>query len=128
MPIDHQVQFQGVYYLESRNPHMNPIAIRPEITPPDYVAWEDTGHGRVVRFSSITADGQAVEIAEKLKKIPDRIEFTAKDGQVFVLVKLTVKVFNAKLKEYVAGGGRMNFDDDKALQEYYLKADFYSAG
>jgi hypothetical protein len=126
MTIENSIQFRGVYFLESKNPNMNPIAIRPAATPPDYVSWEDTGHGRIIRFSKILVDGK--EIQDQPTEIPERIEITGQNGQVYQLVKLTLPIFNEKLKHVVAGGGSLNFNNDEELQEYYLKADFYTAG
>lgn len=124
--------FRGVYYLESQNPYMNPIAIVPEITPPDYVAWNDTSNGRILRFKKILLDG--VELKGNLEKfvvgdkLPKIIEFVAKDGQIYKLVKLTLPLFNEKLIHRVAGGEGLKFKSDEELQEYYLKTDFYTAG
>lgn len=127
MKIEEPVQLRGVYYMESQNPNMNPIAIRPGLTPPDYVAWEDTGNGRIVRFSKILFDGQEPETIAP-DRIPEKIEITSQDGNDYKLVKLTIQIFNEKLKNIVAGGASLNFNNDQELQEYYLKADFYSAG
>jgi hypothetical protein len=121
-----KIQIKGVYYLESQNPNMNPIAIRPELTLPNYVAWEDTGHGRILRFKKVLADRK--EILGPIEKIPDKIEIISEDNQIYTLVKLTNQIFNEKLKGLVAGGETLNFKTDEELQEYYLTADFYSAG
>jgi len=126
MSIENPIELGGVYYLESQNPNMNPIAIRVEITPPNYVSWEDTSHGRVVRFSKLLVDGR--EIQEKPEKAPERIEAVDMDGNKYILVKLTTQIFNEKLKKFVAGGESLNFNNDQELQDYYLKADFYSPG
>ena len=40
----HNINVPGVYYLETENPRMNPIAIRVGLTDPDYIFWEDTGN------------------------------------------------------------------------------------
>jgi len=119
------VTLEGVYYLESENPNMNPIAVRPQIHAPDYVGWEDTSHGRVVRFSKILVDGHEIRPNEKL---PEKIEVVDTNGITYVLVKLTTKIFNEKLKKIVAGGESLNFNNDKELQDFYLKTDFYSLG
>ena len=126
MSIEKPIKLGGVYYLESQNPNMNPIAIRAEITPPNYVSWEDTSHGRVVRFSKMLVDGR--EIQEKPEKVPEKIEVVDMDGNKYILVKLTTQIFNEKLKKFVAGGESLNFNNDKELQDYYLTADFYSPG
>ena len=125
MVVEKQISFKAVYYLESQNPNMNPIAIRPELTPPNYIAWEDTSNGRILRFSKILLDGE--EMQGKLEKIPETIEFISKDNEIYKLVKLTVSLFNQELKEHVAGGESLKFQTDEELQNYYLKTDFYSA-
>src|ERR1700753_1007897 len=104
MKIEHKVNFDGVYYLESQNPHMNPIAIRPELTPSDYAAWEDTSNGRIIHFSKVILDGQELQAEPAQPTVPNRIEFIDTKGQSFKLVKITVALFNEKLKGRVAGG------------------------
>lgn len=127
MKLEKKIQFQGVYYLETQNPGMNPIAIRPEMTPSDYVAWEDTGHGRILRFDKIFFDGIDLDSldSKKIADTPKVIKFISKQGDNFSLVLLTLKIFNDLLKEHVACGGSLNFKDDRELQDYYLKTDFY---
>ena len=125
IPNEPTVKLGGVYYLESQNSDMNPIAVRPEITPPNYVSWEDTSHGRIVHFTKILVDGHEVRENEKL---PEKIEVIDVNGNKYVLVKLTTQIFNDKLKKNVAGGESLNFTNDEELQNYYLKTDFYSAG
>lgn len=127
MEIDKKIHFDGVYYLESQNPNMNPIAIRPELTPPNWAAWEDTGHGRIIRCSNILLDGQELQ-AQPKELLPERIEIVDHNGQTFKLVKLTLALFNEKLKDHVARGGEMNFNSDQELQNHYLKEDFQSIG
>ncbi len=126
MTIQEPIQLGSVFYLESQNPNMNPLAIRPAITPSDYISWEDTSNGRIIRFSKILIDGH--EIQTQPEKLPERIEFIAQDGQSYKLVKLTLEIFNTKLKDFVASGASLNFKNDQELQDYYLKADFYTAG
>ncbi len=132
MEVTQPTYFKGVYYLESQNEHMNPIAIVPELTPPDYVAWNDTSNGRILRFSKIILDGKELEgNLEKFvegEKVPSIIEVVDKKGEVYKLVKLTVAIFNETLKKRVAGGDSLNFKSNEELQDYYLKTDFYTAG
>lgn len=130
--MTHRISIRGVYYLESQNANMNPIAIRIQTTPPDYIAWEDTGHGRILRNSKVLFDGKEINAntpAEiDLDHIPETIEVTSQTGEVYQFVKLTLKLFNEKLKPYVAAGGSLNFKNDRELQEYYLTTDFYGIG
>lgn len=120
------VTLNGVYYLESQNPGMNPIAIRPGTTPPDYFAWEDTGNGRILHIAKILVDGK--ELKAPLNTVPENIEIISSTGDKYKFVKLSTKIFNEKLKNIVAGGKSLNFKDDDELQQFYLRGDFYSAG
>jgi hypothetical protein len=125
MISDHVDQYtlQGVYYLESGNNGMNPIAIRPVIQA-HYIAWEDTGHGRSIRNPKVYFDDQEVKIpASPPKKLPEKIKIISDRGD-FQLIKLTKKIFDEQLKNRVAGGESLNFKDDQAIQNYYLTADF----
>ena len=105
MSTEEPIKIRGVYYLESQNPNMNPIAIRPETTPPNYIAWEDTSRGRIVRFSKILVDGQ--EIQRTPETVPNRIEIFDMDNNKYVLVKLTTQIFNEKLKPFVSRGWKL---------------------
>jgi len=125
MYIEYPIKLGGVYYLETQNSNMNPIAVRPEITPPHSVSWEDTSHGRTISFTKILVDGHEIR---KDDKLPEKIEIIDANGSKYVLIKLTTKIFNEKLKDLVGGGKSLNFKDDDELQNYFLKTDFYSAG
>jgi|GEM_PF-4888567 len=114
----------GVYYLETQNEGMNPIAIRPEITPPLYFSWEDTSNGRTLRLSQIFLDDNELDSRITLNQIPKKIEITSIKGDRYQFIKLTKKIFDEKLKDFVAGGGSLNFEDDKQVQDYYLKTHF----
>lgn len=124
------IHIPGVYYLESANANMNPIAIRVGLSEPDYIYWEDTGHGRSVRADKIYLDGVEVTDASAIdqEKMPETIEFINLEGEKFKFVKLTAKIFNDKLKPYVARGTHLNFKTDEEVQRYYQDADFYGAG
>jgi len=120
------ITINGVYYVDS--PDMNPVAIRPEIRLPS-VAWEDTSHGRVLQCTKLIIDGSEINSSTSIdpNRIPNHIDIISQ-GKTYKLEKLTNEIFNEKLKDRVAGGKNMNFNSDAALQEYYLKADFYGVG
>ena len=86
----------GVYYLESQNPSMHPIVIRPGVSPPDYVSWEDTSNGRILHASKILLDEQ--ELVTKPLALPHIIEIVSSSGETYKLVKLTKQIFESKLK------------------------------
>jgi hypothetical protein len=122
MNINNSVHFNGVYYLESQNPNMNPLAIRPEVTPPDYAAWNDTANGRMMHCTKVLINGEELKERVDPKGVaPDRIEIIDNQGNSFKLVKLTTELFNEKLKDLVAGGANLNFSSDQELQNYFLK-------
>lgn len=121
MEINNPTHFNGVYYLESQNPNMNPLAIRPEVTPPDYAAWNDTANGRIMHCSKVLIDDVEFQDGQLQGIIPNRIEVFDNKGNVFRLVKLTTQLFNEKLKDQVAGGDNLNFSSDQELQNYFLK-------
>ncbi len=112
-PIFH---YDQVYYVESLegNP-VNPVAIRPEIFD-SHVQWLDTSKGKVVELSKIDNMDQLG------KAPPDVIKITAKNGEHFTLVKLTLDVYNEKVKNRVMLPP--SFASDEAVQNFYLTADF----
>lgn len=128
MPLTHRISIKGVYFLESANPHFNPIAIRVKIHPPHFIVWEDTNHERGFQFSKILFDGHPPlsTLPKEIQgdEIPQTIEATSETGELYKLVKLTVKIFNQKLKNRVAGGKSLDFKEDSELQEYYLTTNF----
>ena len=113
----------GVYYLESQNQGMNLIAIRPSMSPYHYISWEDTGHGRSIKFTSVSFDNEKMQLPCPLKSIPNKIDVIAETGN-YRFVKLTQKIFNEKVKPFVTGSGSLNFKTDDEAQEYYLTTDF----
>lgn len=123
-------QVDGVYYLESKNTRMNPIAIRIEFKKPDYIAWEDTGNGRILHAAKVIMDGRPIDFNTPMapQKMPEQIEITSKNGEQFKLVKLTARIFNEQLKPVVARGSEMNFTRDEEVQNHYLRTDFYTTG
>lgn len=128
MEINPRQEFRGVYYVESDNQDVNPIAIRPEITP-QWVAWEDTGNGRSFSYEHIKIDDEPLELKSENpesppSEVPEVIEFSSPKGH-FKLRKLTKEFFDNHLKNRVAAGGSLNFNSDQDVQEYYLKTDFY---
>ena len=124
MNCDKKIHFNGVYYLESQNPMMNPIAIRPELTPPNYIAWEDTSNGRILSFANILINGQ--EFQTEIKDIPTHITIIDLNGETYSLVKLTLAIFNDRLRKTVAGSEELNFQSDQEIQEYYLHTNFHT--
>ena len=120
----------AVYYLESRNQNMNPIAIRPEVTSPNYMAWWDTSNGRIIRASKILLDGNEINLQNPPVNLdpPEKIELISESGEKFELVRLTNQIFNEKLRDIVAGGKYLHFETDQELQDYYLTTDFYTLG
>lgn len=120
------IQLNGVYYVASQNPHMNPVAIRPEVLSSGYATWEDTSNGRSVRIGKVMFDGNEINVDEgnQPDALPNTIEIIATDGQTYRLVKLTNQLFNEKLKPIVAGGQSLDFPNDEELQQFYLKQHF----
>ncbi len=110
-------EIKGAYYVKS-NGLVNPIAIRPHIID-DYIGWEDTSRDFLVEFSKLEFDGKDVNELSTLSE-PSRIEVIATNGTTYALTKLTTDVFNG-IKGQLAGGKHLNFKDDQAIQEYYLK-------
>lgn len=120
------VKLQGVYYLESQNPTMNLIAIRPEVTS-GYAAWEDTSNGRIIKIEKVLFDGKEIKENEELHQInalPESIEIFGADGQRYQLIKLTKRIFTEKLKNIVACGENLVFTSDQDVQDFYLKSSF----
>lgn len=112
----------AVYYVESTE-LTNPIAIRPTVTG-GIIWWEDTSRGTSVDFADLKFDGKGY--VDSLSRSPTTIAIVSSDNNTYLLTKLTLKLYNEKLKHEVAGGESLSFKDDKSLQSYYLKTNFYA--
>jgi hypothetical protein len=121
-------QINGVYYVESQNSGFNPIAIRVHFVS-GYAAWEDTAHGRSIRYKKVHLDGKELPSDGNVasSKIPEVVEIVAeRDGkeEKFRLVKLTKNVFNEKVVKLVAAGEKLKSLSDEELQQHYLQTNF----
>jgi hypothetical protein len=117
------IRLSGVYYVETKVSGINPIAIRPEIRS-DSIAWEDTGHGRTLKYALVFFDGKEVTSPFYTPKhSPQQVDVITQKGDIH-LVKLTKKIFDENLKNRVGCGGSLNFSDDAEVQQHYLKTDF----
>lgn len=108
-----EIIFQQVYYVESKRPR-NPVGIRPYIEK-DLIEWENTSSGSYVRFSKIS-------ITPQESKLPDEIKVITVDGEKITFRKLTLELYNQRVKEFVAGSP--DFASDEDLQNYYLETNF----
>jgi hypothetical protein len=102
-----------VYIVSCDDPnlHLDPLAIRPTFES-NKVMWEDTGPGTVVNMKNAVMPGNS----------PEKIEFETDKGQHITLTKLTVDLFNNKIRDRAAG--HPEFHSDKELQDYYLNTNF----
>jgi hypothetical protein len=134
------VIFDCVYFIECSQedaPHIRhsiaPLAIRPLIKVEmhqatwgtnswrgEYISWDDV-NPKIDSFVR-QADKQGDEPIF-VKESPDKIIFT-KDTHVLTLVKLTLKLFDQKVRPIVAGGGTLTFANDEEVQKFFLTASF----
>lgn len=107
---------EAVYYVEcdDADEPIDPIAIRPTIQS-HQVIWEDTGHGRVFHTTKI-------EINTEDEMLPEKITIQTDKGYHITLVKMTLDLFDKKVKELAAGNPE--FSSDKEIQDYYLHTNF----
>ena len=85
--------YNQVYYVEvPKGVSANPIAIRPEIYA-DQVQWQDTSKGKVLKL------GKVENLAGLTKSPPDSLVIISKEGQRYKLTKLTLDIYNEKVKK-----------------------------
>ena len=104
-----------VYYVENPDRIMNPVAIRPHIRP-DSAWWEDTSRGTSVKIAKIELEMQGSGTP------PSKITIETKDHQHITLTALTLDIFNAKVREHVAG--KPVFQTEEMLIDFYMKTNF----
>lgn len=112
--------YPHVYYVTTDTLELsfNPLAIRPTLQR-DVICWEDTDHGKAVRFSHINKRGFLPNT-----KIPAPIEFTTFKGEIVTLSFLTLELYNECVKKQAAGSP--SFNSTEELQHFYLTSAFYS--
>ncbi len=104
----------SVYYANSKDCTVNPIAIRPNLTK-EKITWEDTSRGFSARLATLVTNSEEGQE-------PDVIEVTTQDKKNIRLVKLTLDIYNTHVKGRVAGHPK--FDSDQEIQNYYLNTSF----
>lgn len=95
---------------------MNPLAIRPRLFPPSYIAWDV----KIFRSSAIRINS-GVGTAISGESLPHHIEVTLEDGAVYKLALLTVDLSNKKLRQHVARCGRLHFKSNAEISKFYLE-------
>jgi hypothetical protein len=140
MTDQRSVVFDCVYLIECSQedaPHIRhsiaPLAIRPLIKVGmhqatwgtnswrgEYISWDDVQPKLegFVRQADMSQDEPIF-----VKEAPERVVFT-KDTHVLTLVKLTLKLFDQKVRPIVAGGGTLKFSNDEDVQKFFLTASF----
>lgn len=109
-------RYEQAYYVEGPpNMPLNPIAIRPTITE-SIVEWADTSKGRTLNL------GEVKNLKSFGETPPEVIDITTQEGQHIKLVKLTLEIYNKKVKKRVIGSP--SFNSDEALQKFYLESNF----
>jgi hypothetical protein len=116
MTIGPIYKFDMVYFVEtsSRNT-ANPVAIRPEIYD-SRVQWMDTSKGKIIKLGTIN------DLDHMSNSAPEVIEITSEKGEHYRLVKLTLDIYNNKVRDRIANPP--TFDSDEAVQKFYLTSDF----
>jgi hypothetical protein len=113
----------GVYYVDTKLTGINPIAIRPGIQN-GMISWEDTGHGRALKYALLFFDGKEVSLPLSAPvHLPQKVDVITQKGDVH-LIKLTKKIFDEKLKTRVGCRGSLHFHNDDEVQQHFLKENF----
>lgn len=108
------------YFVQATEDFVNPVAIRPKFDR-GLISWEDTSRGKVVECTKVTFDNKNADEAKE--SIPKKIVVQSKEDGEYVLTLLTKEVFDKFVKDRVAGP--LEFDNDEAVQKYYLSTNFY---
>lgn len=113
---------QAAYYVTDKS--YDPVAIRPFVNIEEsWLAWLDTSpRERVVAFAKIDFGEMTAEQVQA-GKIPSTITLTLKNEKSLSLVLLTQDVFEKCVKQRVVSGSKP-FQNDKAIQDYYLNIEF----
>jgi len=113
--------YEQVYYVDApEKMHMNPVAIRPKIRE-NRIEWEDTSRGTTFRTKKIEIlNPKTAEAGEK--SVPNEIEILTGKDETITLQLLSLKIFNEKVRDRVAG--KPEFHSDQELREYYLYTNF----
>ena len=109
------MRYNQAYYVEATTT-ANPVAIRPEISDAR-ITWMDTSKGKVVELGTI----DNIESLQQ-EPSPDVFEVTSVRGEHYTLRKLTLKLYNEKVKHRVMLPP--TFSSDEAVQKFYLESDF----
>ena len=117
--MKNKASYEQVYYAETTNRDrpLNLIAIRPKIEG-DHIEWEDTSWG--TRFEVMSIQFKQ----EKTDLFPQQIIISLKNGEAITLQKLTLSIYDEKVKHWVMG--KIAFNSDEELQNYYLTTAFGS--
>jgi hypothetical protein len=109
-------RYEQVYFVEVPNGDLaNPIAIRPKIFE-NKVQWQDTARGKVLYSAQVVIPKNLTDAP------PDLIEIVTREGNRYKLLKLTLDIYNAKLKSTVVK--HPSFDSDASVQKFFLNSDF----
>lgn len=115
------ILFNEVYFVESKPPKSAAmIAIRPEIQA-EYMEWEDTNRGHYVNIDKIKVEPDMPDNDDGTFT-PDKILVVSREGEKFIFSKLTLDLYNQKVREWV--WGQPKFESEKELKDYYLDTDF----
>jgi len=120
-----EIKLNGVYYVESSSSEhpYNPLAIRPKFIKARgqqeerRCEWEDTGRGGYLFYQKVVPSSLE---SENPQLLPREFTLIAKDGALVKFVLLTTDLFKQKVNAY----GNLEFNNDKDLQDYYLKKEF----
>jgi hypothetical protein len=113
--------FQDVYYIEVDGiPGLDPLAIRPMTTGNNRIEWETTspGHWGMSGYDYEKLNIIPSQDAEK----PKRIDIIT-ENNVVTLTPLTLKTYNEKVRDKLAGKPEFNNDDE--LKQFFLQFNFY---
>ena len=109
-------RYNHVYYVEGYL--LGLIAICPFVDEErNIIGWDtNTSRGREVTFIEINYLPNSED--------PEEIDFTWEGGDAH-FTRLTLKIFDEKVRKWVAAGNTLHFKTDEELQNYYKTTFFY---
>lgn len=114
------VTIDCVYFVQSRDLSVNPIAIQPCFPLSEHRVigvgdawWEDTSRGTVVHLKKASMDAH---------NPPETITLVDNEGHTLLLKKLSLELYNEHVKDLV--GGQLEFKNTEELQEFYKNTTF----
>jgi len=120
------IEYEDVYYAEikdrlhSDEEDMDPIAIRPYIKNKNEIEWGITSPSRWGK--ALRAKNIEVIPSIAVNQCPESIIVKSIEGNTIVLSRLTLDLYNQKVKWQLSGTPEFTTDDE--MKKYFLETNF----